>query len=105
MGEGKLYSSPEPKLLYQSIPNFEQMIKSVRLKELPNFVVIGVTGAAPHVGEIYSSRFSVFFDFLPRSSSCFVNSPTDHNSQRILTYDTSQDVVWRKNVPFGCLKC
>ena len=30
-------------------------------RELPNFVAIGFTGAAPHVGEIYSSRFSVFF--------------------------------------------
>ena len=65
-GRGKTYTFPEPKLLYQSIPNFEQMIKSVRWRELPNFVVIDYMGAAPHVGEIYSSQFSVFFNtFFP----------------------------------------
>ena len=58
MGKTKLYTSPEPKLLYQSIPNFEQMITSVEQGgELPNLVAIGSTGAAPHVGEIYNYRF------------------------------------------------
>jgi len=33
-------------------------------------------------------------------SSCFVNEVTDHNSQRILMYYGSKDVVWRKDVPF-----
>ena len=60
MGEGKLFTSAEPKLLYQSTPNFKRMITLVRQKDLPNFVAIGFTGAAPHVGEIYSSRFSFF---------------------------------------------
>jgi len=46
------------------------------------------------------NTFGVFFTF----SSCFVDSPRDHNSQRILTYDDSKDVIWRKDVPFwGCL--
>jgi hypothetical protein len=39
-----------------TIPNFERMITSVRWRELPNFVAICFTEAAPHVGEIYSSR-------------------------------------------------
>ena len=43
--------------------------------------------------------FCLFFS-ASSSSSCFVNSPTDRNSQRILTYDGSKDVVWRKDVPF-----
>jgi hypothetical protein len=30
---------------------------------------------------------------------------TAHNSQRILTYDGSTDVVWYKDVPFGYPKC
>ena len=63
------------------------------------------TGVAPHVGEVYSYRFSVFLNtFFSVSycySSCFVNSPTDHNSQRILTYDGSKNVVWREDVSFG----
>ena len=61
MGEGKLCTSPEPKLLYQSIPNFERMITSVGYKELPNFVEIGSTGAAPHVGVMYTVQIPVFF--------------------------------------------
>ena len=44
---------------------------------------------------------SRFFSLFSSASSCFVNSPTDHNSQQILTYDGSKDVVWRKDVPFG----
>ena len=51
---------------------------------------------------VTDSRF--FLDFFLLSSSCFVNSPTDRNSQRILTYDGSKDVVWRKDVPFECPK-
>ena len=47
----------------------------------------------------------VFFVLLFSSSSCFVNSPTDHNSQRILTCDGPNDVVWRKDVPVGYPKC
>ena len=47
MGEGKLYASPEPKLLYESIPNFERMITSVKCRELPNFVATGFTGVTP----------------------------------------------------------
>ena len=62
MGEAIFYTSPAPKLLYQSIPNFERMITSVRQRELPNLVAIGSTEAAPHVGEVYSYRFSVFFN-------------------------------------------
>ena len=100
MGEVILYTSPEPKLQYQSIPNFERMMKLVEQRELPNFIAIDLTGAATHVGEIYSYRFSVFF-----SSNCFVNSPTYRNSQPMLTYGGSKDVIWRKNVPFGCPKC
>ena len=103
MGKAIFYTSPEPKLLNQSIPNFERMITSVKRRELPNLVVIGSTGAAPHVGEVYSYILGFFLLF--SSSSCFVNSPTDRNSQRILTYDGSKDVVWRKDVPFECPKC
>ena len=62
MGKAIFYTSPEPKLLNQSIPNFERMITSVKRRELPNLVVIGSTGAAPHVGEVYS-YILVFFDF------------------------------------------
>ena len=44
--------------------------------------------------------------FLPFSpSSCYVNSPTDRNSQRILTYDGSKDEVSLKDVPLTCPKC
>ena len=39
------------------------------------------------------------------SSFCSVYWPTDHNSQWNLTCDGSNDVVWRKNVPFECPKC
>ena len=68
-------------------------------------MAIGFTGAANQVGEMYNSRFSGFFcDFFSSASSCFVNSPADYNSQRILTYDVSKDVVSRKDVPFGCPK-
>ena len=106
MGKAIFYTSPEPKLLNQSIPNFERMITSVKRRELPNLVVIGSTGVAPHVGEVYSYILGFFLLFSSfSSSSCFVNSPTDHNSQRILTYDGSKDVVWRKDVPFECPKC
>ena len=45
-----------------------------------------------------------FLLFSSALSSCFVNSLTDHNSQRILTYDGSKDVVWRNNVLFVCPK-
>ena len=63
MGKAIFYTSPEPKLLNQSIPNFERMITSVKRRELPNLVVIGSTGAAPHVGEVYSYILGFFFDF------------------------------------------
>ena len=43
--------------------------------------------------------------FMSTTPSCFINSPTDHNWQRILTYEGSKDVVWRKDVPFGYPKC
>ena len=39
------------------------MIKSVRWREFSNFLAIDFTGAAPHVGGIYSSRFSFVFSF------------------------------------------
>ena len=78
------------------------MTTSVKRRELLNCIAIGSTGAAPHVGDV-GDRFSVFFSL--SSTSCFVNSPTDHNSQRILTYDSSNDVLWRKDVPFECPKC
>ena len=78
------------------------MIALVRWRELSNFVAISSTGAAPYVDEIYNSRFSVFSGLLSSSSSCFVISPRDHISQRILTYDGSKDVVWCEDVPFGC---
>ena len=41
----------------------------------------------------------VFFLFSSSASCCCINSPTDLNSQRILPYDDSKDVVWRKDVP------
>ena len=53
----------------------------------------------------YTVPDSRSFELFSSSSSCFVNSPTDHNSQRILTYDGSKDVVLRKDVHFGCPKC
>ena len=63
MGKAIFYTSPEPKLLNQSIPNFERMITSVKQRELPNLVVIGSTGAAPHVREVYSYILGFFCDF------------------------------------------
>ena len=91
MGEAILNTPSELKLLYQSIPNFERMITSVKQRELPNFVAIGSTIQLQILG------------FFPTfSSSCFVNSPTDSNSQRILTYMMAQK-TW-----FGvrmCLLC
>lgn len=84
------------------------MITSVKQTELSNLVVIGSMEVAPHVGEVYSYILGFFFwlfSFFSSSSSCFVNSPTDHNSQRILMYDGSKDVIWRKDVPFGGPKC
>ena len=78
--EGKPYTSPEPKLLYQSMTNSERMITSVGQNELPDFVEFGLTEAAPHVGGIYSSRFSAFFSFflllmlLPLVSSTYLQT-------------------------------
>jgi hypothetical protein len=63
MGEAIFYTSPVPKLLYQSIPNFKRMIKLAKQRELPNLVAIGFMGVASHVGEIYSYRLSFFFTF------------------------------------------
>ena len=63
MGKAIFYTSPEPKLLYQSLPNFERMITSAKRKELPNLVVIGSMEMAPHVGEVYSYILGFFFDF------------------------------------------
>ena len=63
MGKAIFYTSAEPKLLYQSLPNFERMITSAKRKELPNLVVIGSMEMAPHVGEVYSYILGFFFDF------------------------------------------
>ena len=54
----------------------------------------------------YTVPDSRFFSLFSSASysSCFVNSPTDHNSQRIWTLDGSKDVVWRNDVPIGCPK-
>ena len=72
---------------------------------MPKLVAIGFMGAASHVGEIYSSRSIIglflIFSPAPYYSSCFVNLPADHNSQQILTYDGSKDVICRQDVPFG----
>ena len=76
---------------------------------MTNLVEIGSTRVAPHVGEkdgflgvfyfLSSSNYSSHSDF------CFVNSPTDNNSQRILTYGVSKDVVWVMDVPGGYPMC
>jgi hypothetical protein len=63
MGKTIFYTSAEPKLLYQSLPNFERMITSVKQTELSNLVVIGSMEVAPHVGEVYSYILGFFFDF------------------------------------------
>ena len=76
------------------------MITSVRRRELPNCVAIGSTEAAP-MWMKYTVPGSRFFNTF---SSRFVNSSTDHNSGRILESDGSNDVVWRKDVPFECPK-
>jgi len=55
----KCCTSPEPKLRYQSTPNFERLITAGRWRELHNLVQIGSMGASPHVGEMYTS--TVFF--------------------------------------------
>jgi len=47
---------------------------------------------------VSSVRFLHFFFFV-----FFTNQATYHNLQRILTYDGSKDLVWRKAVPFVCL--
>ena len=52
----------------------------------------------------WSIQLQILGFFLLFFSSCFVNSPTDRNSQRILTYDGSKDLVWCKDVPFECPK-
>jgi len=91
MGKGKLCTSSDPKLRYQSTPVCERIMKSVKWRELQNLVHIGFTGASPHVGEMYT--FTV-------CSSCFVDKATDHNSQRILMYYGLKDFVWREDVPF-----
>ena len=100
-GRGQTLHLSSAETTYQSIPNFQRMITSVRWSKLPNFVAIDSTAAAPHVGEIYKSRFFFFFFTI----TCFVNAPADHNSQRILTYDGSKDLVWRKDVSIGYPKC
>jgi len=63
-------------------------------------VEIESTGATPHVGEIY---FLVLRFVCTISSSCVVDQATDHNSQRMSTYDGSTDLVWRKYLSFLCL--
>jgi hypothetical protein len=104
-GECKLCNSAEPRLLYQPIHNFERMISSGRQRELINFVTIGSTGAAPHVGLTHRSRFSVFvavnifFSLLFLFRQALIRS-ADHNKLRISMRDSSKDVVWRKNVPY-----
>ena len=56
-------------------------------------------GTGSHVGEMCSYRFSgsqIPYGFSASSAySCFVNSLTNHNSRRILTYVSSKNVVWR----------
>ena len=99
MGEGKLYTSPMPKPLYQSVPNFKQMITSATWRELPNFIAIDSPGAAPHVGEIYSSdsrffffRYFFFYFFLFRQLAYRPQFATDF------------DVLWlkRRGLAQGC---
>jgi hypothetical protein len=63
MGKTIFYTSAEPKLLYQSLPNFERMITSVKQTELSNLVVMGSMEVAPHVGEVYSYILGFFFTF------------------------------------------
>ena len=89
--EGKFCNSPEPKLLYQSIPSFERT--SVRYQKLEQFPM-------RKMGEIYTLQiiFS-YFVFLFRQLVC------DHNLQQILTNNGPKDVVSRTNVPFGFQKC
>jgi len=100
MGNGTFCTSPEPKLPYQSTPNFQRFITSVRERELPNLVAIGFRKASPHVGEIYT-----FLVVVCVFSTCFVDQATDHNSQRILMLYGSIDLVWRKGVPFEYSRC
>ena len=100
-----LFTSPEPKLLHQLIPNFEQMITSVKRRESSNFVASNrcYASSSPCGWNIQLQILGSFFFFL-FILLVFVNSSTDHNSQRILTYGGSKDVVWSKDVPFGCSK-
>jgi len=79
MGNGEFCTSPEPKLLNQSTPNFKRLINSVILRELPNLVQIGYTGASPHVGEMY-----IFGAF---------SSPV-RRSGYIAQFATDFDVLW-----------
>ena len=102
IGGAIFYTSPAPKLPYQSIPNFKRMITSVKQRELPNLVAIGFTGAAPPLGKICSYRFSVFFLL-----SFFLFRQLTYRPQFATDFDVLwlKDVVWRKDVPFECLKC
>ena len=50
-------------------------------------------------------RFSVILFTFSSASSCFIYSPIDHNSPRILTYDGSKDVVWCEDKPLRFPKC
>ena len=64
MGDGKLCTSSESKILYQSIINFDGMIASVRWRKLPDLVEIGwiVATPRPREGEIYTFH-SIGFHF------------------------------------------
>lgn len=96
MGKAIFYTSAEPKLLYQSLPNFERMITSAKRKELPNLAVIGSMEMAPHVGEVYSyilGFFTFFFFF-------FLFRQLTYRPQ----FATDFDVLWlkRRGLAQGC---
>ena len=95
MGEAIFYTSPAPKLLYQSIPNFKRMITSVKQTESPNLVAIGSTGAAPMWVE-YTVTDSWFFFF----TFFFLFRQPTYRPQ----FATDFDVRWlkRRGLAQGC---
>jgi len=90
-------STPHPqKPLNQSSPKFAWVIRSGTPTPMQNFITIWLPTSPPNMWKCASRDWASFFQFFP--------APTAKTPVPIFTINTSNDVVSRRDVPFGVPK-